>query len=112
MNEKQAKVHAALSAHVFTPAYEFVPRMLESNIDRKEIHETLVELQAMGLAELAYGQGWRAIPDETMRINETDQAIYKHWQRHVADGSTILGYPEWVAQQAIAAGMFDEEEGK
>lgn len=107
MNEKQAAVHAALSVHQFTPAFQFVPRIV--GVERDEIHSILVELQGMGLAELAYGQGWRAIPGPNTRINPDDQKLYHEWQIEVSEFRTILGYPEWVMQKAIAAGAFDED---
>lgn len=48
MNEKQRKVHSALSSFTFTPGYEFTPRMEELGIDKAEIHSILVELKGAG----------------------------------------------------------------
>jgi hypothetical protein len=110
MNEKQTKVHAALSNFTFTPGYEFVPRMREVGIEDEEIYSILVELQEQGLAELANGRGWRAIPGPDTVVGEPYKSLYYDWQIAVSERLTILGFPEWVNQKAISAGMYDEED--
>lgn len=109
MNEKQAKVHASLSNLTFTPGYEFTPRLLEQGIEQDEIHPILKELEAEGLAELANGRGWRAIPGPDTVVNEPLRGLYHAWQIAVSERLTILGFPEWVHQRATNAGMYDEE---
>lgn len=110
MNDKQAKVHAALSPFTFTPGYEFTPRLLEMGIENSEIHTILKELEAEGLAELANGRGWRAIPGPDTVVNEPYTSLYHDWQIAVSERLTILGFPEWVHQRATNAGMYNEED--
>lgn len=110
MNEKQAKVHAALSNLNFIPGYEFTPRLLEMGIEQGEIHTILKELEAEGLAELANGRGWRAIPGPDTKINDQYLGLYQDWLIAVSERLTILGFPEWVHQRATNAGMYDDEE--
>ncbi|HJW01592.1 MAG TPA: hypothetical protein VJ617_21070 [Arthrobacter sp.] len=109
MNEKQAKVHAALSNFTFTPGFEFAGRMLEQGIEQDEIYTILKELEAEGLAELANGRGWRAIPGPHTVVTEPYKSLYHDWQVAVSERLTILGFPEWVNQRATNAGMYDEE---
>ena len=108
MNEKMAKVHAALECFVFTPGYEFTPRLLEQGIENSEIHTILKELEAAGLAELANGRGWRAIPGPDTVINEPYKTLWYEWEIAVSEKLTILGFPEWVHQRATNAGMYDD----
>lgn len=108
MNEKQAKVHAALSNFTFTPGYEFATRMLEVGIEDSEIYTILKELEAEGLAELANGRGWRAIPGPDTVVTEPYLSLYHDWQIAVSENLTILGFPEWVHQRAMNAGMYDD----
>lgn len=112
MNEKQAKVHAALSNFTFTPGYEFTPRLEEQGIKGPEIYDILKELQAAGLAELANGRGWRAIPGPKTVVSEPFKSLYQDWLIAVSERLTILGFPEWVQQRAISLGMYDDEEDK
>jgi len=111
MNEKQAKVHAALSNFTFTPGYEFGPRLVEMGIENKEQFAILKELEAEGLAELANGRGWRAIPGPDTKINEPFQGLYQDWLVAVSERLTILGFPEWVHQRATNLGMYDDVVG-
>jgi hypothetical protein len=104
-------VHAALGNFVFTPGYEFTPRLLEQGIEQSEIHVILKELEAEGLAELANGRGWRAIPGPDTVITEPYTSLYQDWQVAVSERLTILGFPEWVHQKATNAGMYEEEDG-
>lgn len=110
MNDKQAKVHAALSNFTFTPGYEFTPRLLEQGIGHDEIHPLLKELEGQGLAELANGRGWRAIPGPDTVVTEPYKSLYQDWLIAVSERLTILGFPEWVHQKATNAGMYDEED--
>jgi len=110
MNEKQAKVHAALGNFTFTPGYEFTPRLLEQGIEQDEIHTLLKELESQGLAELANGRGWRAIPGPDTVVAEPYRDLYNEWQVAVSERLTILGFPEWVFQRATNAGMYEEED--
>jgi hypothetical protein len=112
MNEKQRKVHAALSSFTFTPGYEFTERLTEQGIERDEIHTLLKELEAEGLAELANGRGWRAIPGPDTVVTEPYKSLYYDWQIAVSERLTILGFPEWVNQKAISAGMYDDVVGE
>lgn len=108
MNEQQAMVHAALSNFVFTPGYEFTPRLVEQGMAQSDIHTILKELEAEGLAELANGRGWRAIPGPDTVINEPYTGLYYDWQVAVSERLTILGFPEWVHQRATNAGMYED----
>jgi len=111
MNEKQAKVHAALPSFVFSPGYEFTPRLLEQGFENSEIWVILKELEAEGLAELANGRGWRSIPGPDTEVNEPYLSLYHDWQVAVSERLTILGFPEWVHQRATNAGMYDDVVG-
>ena len=111
MNEKQAKVHAALGNFTFTPGYEFGPRLVEMGIEQSEQFTILKELEAEGLAELANGRGWRAIPGPYTVVGEPYKSLYYDWQIAVSERLTILGFPEWVHQRATNAGMYDDRVG-
>jgi len=112
MNEKQAKVHTALSNFTFTPGYEFTPRLMEQGIEQDEIFTLLKELESQGLAELAHGRGWRAIPGPDTVVTEPYTGLYHDWQIAVSEGLTILGFPEWVHQRATNAGMYEDEDSE
>lgn len=110
MNEKQATVHAALEHFTFTPGYEFTPGLLEQGIEQTEIFALLKELEGQGLAELANGRGWRAIPGPDTKVDKRMLSVYHDWQIAVSERLTILGFPEWVQQQAFNAGWVPEDD--
>lgn len=68
----------------------------------------------MHRAELVYGQGWRAIedPDEPFTGSGAERELYREWQARVAQGLTVLGYPEWVRNMVITQEEEERQRGK
>jgi hypothetical protein len=107
MNKDQQAVYNVLSTREYTAGAAFTPR-LDGVVPRDRIHPILKELEAMNRAELAWGQGWRAIEDpDEFTGNGEERELYREWQQRVAQGLTVLGYPEWVRNTVIT--MEDEE---
>jgi len=107
-DEYKQIIHAALSTRGYTEAQEFVPR-LEGLVPRDLVYPLLKEMAEAGQAELVFGHGWRAVEQEPSR-NSEEREVYEAWKREVAEGLTVLSYPEWVHNGAIAAGLRDKEE--
>jgi hypothetical protein len=110
VNEEQQAVYNVLSTREYTAGATFGPRIpawVPSDHFR-----ILKELEAMNRAELVYGQGWRAIedPDEPFTGNGDERALYREWQARVAQGLTVLGYPEWVRNMVITQEANEERE--
>lgn len=109
MNNRQRAVYASLSTHEYTPAMIFKERIPEEIVPAGEIFTVLTELKEMGLAELVYGQGWRAVESAESHVNEEAAAMRAAWGQEVDSGLTVLGFSDWVFNKALASGMFDEE---
>ena len=109
MNKEQQAVYNSLSTREYTAARDFAPR-LEGLVPRKDVHKLLKELEAEGLAELAWGMGWRAIETENS-ADAGDRELYEAWKEYVKDGMTVLGYPEWVRNYVITQEKKEEDEG-
>jgi hypothetical protein len=105
LTPQQQAVYNALSTREYTPAALFVERIDQAIVPRDDIYKTLVELSAHGLAELAYGKGWRAIDGfESASVNEHEKRLNDQWKAEVMTGETVLGYAEWVVNEAIKHG--------
>jgi len=99
MNEEQQDVYNALSTREYTAGSVFTHR-IPASVPSDQQWRVLKELEAMGRAELAWGRGWRAIEDEPTG-NPSERQLYLEWQANVAQGLTVLGYPEWVRNMVI-----------
>jgi hypothetical protein len=108
VNENEALLHSVLAKRTFTPGYEFALQV-EGRIPQEEVYQILLGMQEQGLAELAYGRGWRAVEQEPTG-REPEVQLYRDWQEQVALGLTVLGYPEWVNNKALAAGWDPDKE--
>ena len=111
MNKEQQAVYNSLSTREYTAGRDFGPRIPEWV--PSDHFRILKELEAMGRAELVYGQGWRAIEDpDEFTGNPDERELYREWQARVAQGLTVLGYPEWVRNMVITRDADEEEERK
>jgi len=108
VNEQEQEVYKALSTREYTPGMVFGERI--RNVPQNDVYDILVRLEGRGLTELVYGQGWRAIESEhSAPANEVEQELYEAWKERINDGSTVLGYVEWVRNEVIKK---QKEEGE
>jgi hypothetical protein len=102
MNKNEAFLFDILTKLSFTPARVFNPK-IKGRIPDGKVYDILKGMQEKGLAELAYGRGWRAIETEPTG-DPLEAELYQEWKVDVAAGDTILGFQEWVINNALADG--------
>lgn len=110
MTEKQKAVYNALSTREYTAGIIFTERIDPAVVPRDEIYSILCDLQDKGLTELVYGQGWRAIETFTPAEGNSDERqAFDRWKAAIMSGATVLGYSQWLTNEAIKNGYRPEE---
>jgi hypothetical protein len=101
--EYKAILRSVLSSRVYTPARDFNPK-LKGKVPSDRVYDLLKEMQEAEEAELAFGRGWRIIEDQPTDDDPAMVEMDRVWREQVATGLTLLGFHEWVTNEALATG--------